>query len=85
MNISFREKYLLFLSCVPMQDWCSSAPQTAVYNTRIQGLNSVQSEYSLSSAGHSIYSAGAAWTPHFSKVKDGFSVNVMKPRPDVKV
>ncbi|BFZ14882.1 hypothetical protein BsWGS_17921 [Bradybaena similaris] len=90
MNLPITESPLL-LSCYSQhlshyycQDWCSSAPQMAVYTTRFHGLNSVQSEYSLSSAGHSIYSAGSAWTPHFLKVKDGFSVNVMKPQPDMK-
>ncbi|XP_059164299.1 bridge-like lipid transfer protein family member 1 [Physella acuta] len=90
MNLPITESPLL-LSCYSQhlshyycQDWCSSAPWTAVYASRLHGLNSVQSEYSLSSAGHSIYSAGAAWTPHFFRVKEGFSVNVMKPRPDMK-
>ncbi|CAL1545950.1 unnamed protein product, partial [Lymnaea stagnalis] len=90
MNLPITESPLL-LSCYSQhlshyycQDWISSAPWSAVYASRLHGLNSVQSEYSLSSAGHSIYSAGVAWTPHFYKVKDGFSVNVMKPRPDIK-
>ena len=78
-------KLLLFSHSFITQDWCSSAPQLAVYASRFPGLNSVQSEYSLSSAGHSVYSAGAAWMPHFFKVKEGFSVNVMKPRGDIKV
>ncbi|XP_055893241.1 bridge-like lipid transfer protein family member 1 isoform X2 [Biomphalaria glabrata] len=90
MNLPITQSPLL-LSCYSQhlshyicQDWTSSAPWNAVYTSRIHGLNSVQSEYSLSSAGHSVYSAGVAWTPHFVKVKDGFSVNVMKPRQDAK-
>ncbi|XP_035828649.1 transmembrane protein KIAA1109 homolog isoform X2 [Aplysia californica] len=90
MDLPITESPLL-LSCYSQhlshyycQDWASTGPQLAVYSGRGQGLTSVQSEYSLSSAGHSIYSAGAAWTPHFLKVKDGFSVNVMKPRADMK-
>ncbi|KAH9519850.1 hypothetical protein Btru_071066, partial [Bulinus truncatus] len=90
MNLPITQSPLL-LSCYSQhlshyvcQDWSSSAPWNAVYTSRLHGLNSVQSEYSLSSAGHSVYSAGMAWTPHFVKVRDGFSVNVMKPRQDHK-
>ena len=59
--------YMRHLSQFQCHDWLSPGPSHTIYPLK-KGLRSVQSEYSLSSASHSMYSATSSWMPHFTKV-----------------
>ena len=59
--------YMRHLSQFQCHDWLCPGPVHTIYPIR-KGLRSVQSEYSLSSATHSMYSATSSWMPHFTKV-----------------
>jgi hypothetical protein len=67
--------YMRHLSQFHCADWMSVGPLHTIYPMK-KGLRSVQSEYSLSSASHSMYSATSSWLPHFTKV-GGFTVWVV--------
>ncbi|XP_076446239.1 bridge-like lipid transfer protein family member 1 isoform X6 [Babylonia areolata] len=75
--------YMRHLSQFQCHDWLSPGPTHTIYPIK-KGLRSVQSEYSLSSASHSMYSATSSWMPHFTKVKEGFSMSVMRQKEEVK-
>ncbi|KAL8603413.1 hypothetical protein ACOMHN_053080 [Nucella lapillus] len=75
--------YMRHLSQFQCHDWLSPGPTHSIYPIK-KGLRSVQSEYSLSSASHSMYSATSSWMPHFTKVKEGFSMSVMRQKEEVK-
>ena len=59
--------YMRHLSQFQCHDWLCPGPSHTIYPIK-KGLRSVQSEYSLSSASHSMYSATSSWMPHFTKV-----------------
>ena len=59
--------YMRHLSQFQCHDWLCPGPMHTIYPIK-KGLRSVQSEYSLSSATHSMYSATSSWMPHFTKV-----------------
>lgn len=63
--------YVRHLSQFHCQDWTCPGPGQHIYPLK-KGLRSVQSEYSLSSASHSLYSACSSWMPHFQKVSGLF-------------
>ncbi|ESO89448.1 hypothetical protein LOTGIDRAFT_234295 [Lottia gigantea] len=77
--------YSNHLSHYHCNDWVGAPPSANLSTSGTRGMKSVYSEYSLSSASHSVYSSGSAWLPHFTKVKDGFSTSVMREKDELKL
>ncbi|XP_041357043.1 transmembrane protein KIAA1109-like isoform X2 [Gigantopelta aegis] len=90
MNKSITQSPLL-LSCYSSHlaqyscnDWVTPSSHSHMYAGK-KVSQSFQSQFSLSSATHSVFSSSHSWIPHFIKSRDGFHTGVMKdkeePRP----
>ncbi|XP_050415172.1 bridge-like lipid transfer protein family member 1 [Patella vulgata] len=77
--------YSNHLSHYHCNDWVTAPPSANLSSSSSRGMKSVYSEYSLSSASHSVYGSGSTWLPHFTKVKDGFSTSVMREKEELKL
>lgn len=68
--------YVRHLSHFLCQDWTCAGPAHSLCPSR-KSLRSVHSEYSLSSASHSVYSNTSSWMPHFQKASCDFSSHTL--------
>ena len=89
MNKSIAKSPLL-LSCYSSHlaqyscnNWVTPSAHSHMYAGK-RFSQSFHSQFSLSSASHSVFSTSHSWIPHFMKVRDGFNTGVMKDKEEPK-